>query len=283
MRERGARQERVHARQAALPLQGLRAELHRHAAARPAAAGQGHGHPAPPEWPVDEPHRQAAGCLDPQRDDLDRAVRRSLRPETRAGGPGRGGRARRDVALSQKKTDKLWVWKARDRASGRVVDWECGGRDAATLSRLLARVERWKPRLYCTDDWAAYAELIPQGRLFVGKEETHGIERDHARQRHWLPPLPPPPRAAPRAPPLPPPHLRRVQDQADGGRLDRAVRPLRRRQRDPRTLVYAGLKPCNYLVVSIISIVEEGFRSLVREYIECLEDGVQEYGKLRKE
>ena len=81
---------------------------------------------------------------------------------------------------------KLWVWKARDRASGRVVYWECGGRDAATLSRLLARVERWNPRLYCADDWAAYAELIPQGRLFVGKEETHGIERDRARQRHWL-------------------------------------------------------------------------------------------------
>jgi insertion element IS1 protein InsB len=54
------------------------------------------------------------------------------------------------------------------------------------LSRLLARVERWKPRLYCADDGAAYAELIPQGRLFVGKEETHGIERDHSRQRHWL-------------------------------------------------------------------------------------------------
>ena len=86
----------------------------------------------------------------------------------------------------KKKACKLWVWKARDRASGRVVDWECGGRDAATLTRLLERVERWKPRLYCADDWAAYAELIPQGRLFVGKEETHGIERDHARQRHWL-------------------------------------------------------------------------------------------------
>ena len=67
-----------------------------------------------------------------------------------------------------------------------MVDWECGGRDSATLSRLLERVERWNPRLYCTDDWAAYAELIPQGRLFVGKEETHGIERDHSRQRHWL-------------------------------------------------------------------------------------------------
>ena len=55
------------------------------------------------------------------------------------------------------------------------------------MNRLLERVEeRWNPRLYRADDWAAYAELIPQGRLFVGKEETHGIERDHARQRHWL-------------------------------------------------------------------------------------------------
>ena len=41
-------------------------------------------------------------------------------------------------------------------------------------------------RLYCTDDWSAYVEAIPQGRLLVGKGETHGIERDHSRQRHWL-------------------------------------------------------------------------------------------------
>ncbi len=41
-------------------------------------------------------------------------------------------------------------------------------------------------RLYRADGWEAYAALVPQGRLFVGKEETHGIERDHARQRHWL-------------------------------------------------------------------------------------------------
>ena len=47
-------------------------------------------------------------------------------------------------------------------------------------------MKRWGVRLYCTDDWAAYGEAIPPGRLFVGKEETHGIERDHSRQRHWL-------------------------------------------------------------------------------------------------
>lgn len=86
----------------------------------------------------------------------------------------------------KKKSQKLWVWKAWDRATGRLVDWECGGRDRATCERLLTRLTRWNPRLYCADGWEAYAELIPPGRLFVGKEETHGIERNHARQRHWL-------------------------------------------------------------------------------------------------
>ena len=45
---------------------------------------------------------------------------------------------------------------------------------------------RWSPRLYCADGWEAYADLIPQGQLYVGREETHGIERNHACQRHWL-------------------------------------------------------------------------------------------------
>ena len=66
------------------------------------------------------------------------------------------------------------------------MDWQCGGRDRATLRRLLKRLERWRARLYCADGWEAYAELLPMGRLYVGKDETHGIERDHARQRHWL-------------------------------------------------------------------------------------------------
>jgi insertion element IS1 protein InsB len=78
------------------------------------------------------------------------------------------------------------VWKARDRATGRLLDWELGGRDKATCERLLERLERWGVRLYCADGREAYAELIPQGRLYVGKEEAHGIERDHSRQRHWL-------------------------------------------------------------------------------------------------
>ena len=46
------------------------------------------------------------GRLDPERDDLDRAVRQSVRAEARAGGAGRRGRAGRDVALSKKKAEQ---------------------------------------------------------------------------------------------------------------------------------------------------------------------------------
>ena len=90
------------------------------------------------------------------------------------------------MALPKKKPNKLWVWKARGRAPDRIIDRQLGGRDRATLERLLERPKRWGVRLYRTDDWAAYVEAIPQGMLYVGKEETHGIERDHSRQRHWL-------------------------------------------------------------------------------------------------
>jgi insertion element IS1 protein InsB len=66
------------------------------------------------------------------------------------------------------------------------VDWDCGGRDTAPGERLLERLTRWRTRLYCADDYAVYDVLLPVGQLHTGKDETHGIERDKARQRHWL-------------------------------------------------------------------------------------------------
>jgi insertion element IS1 protein InsB len=78
------------------------------------------------------------------------------------------------------------VWKAWDRTPGRPVDWEPGGRAKATRAKLIERLRRRGARLYCADEWAAYGELIPLGQLCAGKDETHGVERDHARQRHWL-------------------------------------------------------------------------------------------------
>src|SRR3954453_5990295 len=129
---------------------------------------------------------QLLGVSTPTIPGLAGAVRPGLRPEAQARGPGGGDRARRDVALPEKKSRPLWVWKAWDRASGQLVDGECGGRDKATCERLIARLTRWRTRLYCADDYAVYDVLLPVGQLHTGKDETHGIERDNARQRHWL-------------------------------------------------------------------------------------------------
>jgi insertion element IS1 protein InsB len=90
------------------------------------------------------------------------------------------------VALRRKKTRKLWIWKALERATGRLIDWECGDRDRVTLDRLLSRLEPWGVRLFCTDDWAPYDAALPVGRHYIGKDQTQRSESNNARQRHWF-------------------------------------------------------------------------------------------------
>ena len=65
----------------------------------------------------------------------------------------------------KKKSEPLWIWKAWDRASGQLVDWECGGRDKATCERLIKRLTRWRTRLYGADDSAVSDVLLPVGQL----------------------------------------------------------------------------------------------------------------------
>ena len=66
------------------------------------------------------------------------------------------------------------------------MDWPCGGRDKATCEHWITQLTRWRARLFCADDYAVYDGLLPVGQLSTGKDETHGIKRDNARQRHWL-------------------------------------------------------------------------------------------------
>src|SRR5512135_820832 len=94
-------------------------------------------------------------------------------------------RTRRDAPLSQKKSNKLWIWKAYCRDTGQLVDWECGDRDQNTLTRLLDRLKTWKVVLYCTDAYAPYDHALPVGRHFQGKEQTWRLEQNNGRQRYW--------------------------------------------------------------------------------------------------
>ena len=51
---------------------------------------------------------------------------------------------------------------------------------------MVQRLRAWKARLYCADAYKVYADLIPIGRLYQGKDHTPGVERTNAQQRHWL-------------------------------------------------------------------------------------------------
>jgi insertion element IS1 protein InsB len=84
------------------------------------------------------------------------------------------------------KRRKLWIWKALDRDTGHLLDWECGRRDKATLKKLIDRLVPWAMKVYCTDKWATYASVIPRDTLVQSKATTHEIERNHCRQRHWF-------------------------------------------------------------------------------------------------
>ena len=72
------------------------------------------------------------------------------------------------------------------RDTGALIAWECGHRDKASLKKLIQRLENGSVRVYYTDDWQVYRSVIPSEKLVQTKAETHGIERNNARMRHWF-------------------------------------------------------------------------------------------------
>ncbi len=170
-------------------MQGLRAELHRHAAARPAPGAEGHRRAALRQRPVDEPQRPSWSASRPRPcRRLDRAARRGLRAKARAAaGAGAGDRARRDAASPQKsptgsgcgrlgivRRGGAWTGSAAVAielpSSGRRGGWSAGGPGSAA------------PK-----GWEAYAEPIPPtpaGSTPARTRRTGSSERDHARQGH---------------------------------------------------------------------------------------------------
>jgi insertion element IS1 protein InsB len=66
------------------------------------------------------------------------------------------------------------------------VAWVTGGRDAKTFRRLYDKVKHLKSCVFYTDDWEAFAKVLPPERHVVGKAGTVAIERDNSNTRHHL-------------------------------------------------------------------------------------------------
>ena len=90
------------------------------------------------------------------------------------------------MALPPKKSQKLWIIKAVDRGSRRTIAWVTGRRDAATFRKLYDKVKHLKNCRFYTDDWDAFAKVLPKNRHIIGKKGTVCIERDNSNTRHHL-------------------------------------------------------------------------------------------------
>lgn len=77
-----------------------------------------------------------------------------------------------------RRKNRVWIWKAHDREKDRMIDWGCGGRKEV-MFQWFTRLERWKPRLPCMDDYAVYNNVLPVGRHYVGKDESVRLERNN--------------------------------------------------------------------------------------------------------
>ena len=65
-----------------------------------------------------------------------------------------------------------------ERKSGVVVAWQNGDRSAKTLQKLLDLIQHLPIKACRTDDWKAYAKLLPQKYFhLIGKDGTWKIER----------------------------------------------------------------------------------------------------------
>ena len=58
--------------------------------------------------------------------------------------------------------------------------------DTATFSRLYDKVKHLTDCRFYTDDWDAFASVLPKDRHVIGKQHTVAIERDNSNTRHPL-------------------------------------------------------------------------------------------------
>lgn len=60
--------------------------------------------------------------------------------------------------------------------SKEIVAMVCGSRNAATVRKLYRKIKHLQVDWYCTDNWKAFAKVLPYDRHLIGKKFTKAIE-----------------------------------------------------------------------------------------------------------
>jgi IS1 family transposase len=64
------------------------------------------------------------------------------------------------------------------------VAWVLGRRDTATFQRLCDKEKHLTDGVFYTDDWSAFAQVLPPQRHVIGQAHTIDIEHDNSNTRH---------------------------------------------------------------------------------------------------
>ena len=89
------------------------------------------------------------------------------------------------MAFFRAKKNKVWIFKALNRATNKLIAWVVGRRNKKTLQNLYDKLSHLKATYY-TDGWKTFAKVLPLDRHVVGKKHTSRIESNNANTRHQL-------------------------------------------------------------------------------------------------
>lgn len=75
-----------------------------------------------------------------------------------------------------KKEKKVWLLYAYCAESGEILAFTLGKRSAKTVKNLMVKLKHLEIDFFCTDDWEAFAAVLPYYKHLIGKRFTKAIE-----------------------------------------------------------------------------------------------------------
>jgi len=75
-----------------------------------------------------------------------------------------------------RKEKKVWIIYALCAESGEILAFTMGRRNSKTVRQLMLKLKPLDIAMFCTDNWEAFAEVLPKTRHLIGKQFTKKIE-----------------------------------------------------------------------------------------------------------
>lgn len=88
-------------------------------------------------------------------------------------------------SYTKHKKNYCWTWIAIDRQTKHVLGFVCGKRDSKTFARLYNTLNSNNIKLFCSDYWKSYDEIIPKHKHLKSKAQTFTIESYNSLIRHF--------------------------------------------------------------------------------------------------